>query len=83
MFEQLDGGLKVAAGIGSLALVVWDIRRRRQNLDPSHVPGQQVVDRLREEVKNLKAEQGRQRWYDLWLAIVVAVVALGHIISPH
>ena len=82
MWEGLDVGLKVVAGIGSLGLIAWEIHRRLQNLDSTHGPGQQVVDRLREEVDNLKAEQRRQRWYDLLLAIVVAVIALAHII-PH
>ena len=83
MWEQLDAGFKVAAGIGALFLVAWEIYRRLQNLDATHGPGLQKVDRLREEIDILKAEQRRQRWYDLLLAIVVAAVALGHIFSPH
>ena len=81
--DQLETGLTIAAGIGALFLVAWEVYRRFQNLDATHGPGLQEVDRLRKEVEILKAEQRRQRWYDLLLAIVVAAVALGYIFSPH
>ena len=80
MLELLFRVLEVMALLGASALAAWEFHRKRKNLDSTHVAGQQVVNQLRKEVENLKAEQGRQRWYVILLAIIVVVVGLAHII---
>lgn len=75
--------LEVVGGIGALLLLAWEIYRRFENKNATLGPGLQEVERLREEVDIMKAEQRRQRWYDLLLALVVVAIALGHIFSSH
>lgn len=61
------------------AYLVYELSRTRQKRDPNPVPNQQLIDRLREEVENLKVQQKRQRWNDVGLALLMLVIVIVHL----
>lgn len=60
----------------TIVCLAYELRRTLQNRDLEYVANQQLIDRLREEVENLKDEQKQQRWNDVGLAVVLLVIVL-------